>query len=304
MSMKKILSLLSFVLVAASAYAQQDPLYAQYINNPMTINPAYAGLNNKFNASVSYRNQWGGFEGNPTTFNFNSHISLLDNKIGAGLLVLQDQIGNTKNTEVQAAFAYKLPLDENNTFNFGMQAGVINFRNNVSELNLADPSDPAFLQNENVTKPNVGAGIILKSEKYLLGLSIPRLLNTTIDEGGQEFQLYNRTLYMFGSYVYYLNENIRFKPSVLLRGVSGSPVSVDLNFNVSFNEKYAAGIFTRNFNTYGLQVQARLAEKLKFGYTFEMPTNNSVGTAFSTHEIFLGLEMPTFNFHDRSLSNF
>lgn len=305
MSMKKLL-LLTLIsgLSLHISQAQQDPIYAQYINNPMTINPAYAGLNNRLNASISYRNQWGGFEGNPTTFNFNSHVSLIDNKVGAGLLVLQDQIGNTKNTEVQAAFSYKLPIDDNNTLSFGMQTGIINFRNNVSDLNIADPDDPAFMQNENVTKPNVGAGAILKSEKYLLGLSIPRLLNTVLDQGGQEFQLYDRHFYLFGAYVFYLNENIRFKPSALLRGVSGSPASVDLNFNVSLNEKYAAGIFTRNFNTYGLQLQARLGEKLKFGYIFEIPTNNSVGTAFSSHELFLGLDMPVFNFHDRSLTNF
>ncbi|MDZ7650052.1 MAG: PorP/SprF family type IX secretion system membrane protein [Cytophagales bacterium] len=93
--MKKILSAIALIFFAGSAFAQQDPLYAQYINNPMVINPAYAGLNNNFNASITYRNQWGGFEGNPATINFNSHISLLENKIGAGLLLVQDQIGNS-----------------------------------------------------------------------------------------------------------------------------------------------------------------------------------------------------------------
>jgi type IX secretion system PorP/SprF family membrane protein len=304
MIMKKILSVLTLILIAGSAFAQQDPLYAQYINNPMVINPAYAGLNNNLNASISYRNQWGGFEGNPATINFNSHISLLENKIGAGLLLVQDQIGNSKNTEFQGAFAYKLPVSDETTLSFGMQAGFINFRSNVNDLNLADPDDPAFLQNENVTKPNLGAGVILKSERYLMGLSIPRLLNSTITTGGEQFQLYNRTVYLFGAYVFYLNQNIRLKPSVLLRGVSGSPVSVDLNFNLNFYEKFSAGIFTRNFNSYGLQLQAKLGEKLKFGYTFELPTNSSVGPSFTTHELFLGLTMPTFDYHDRSFSNF
>jgi len=304
MSMKKILSATLFTLCAALAFGQQDPLYSQYINNPMVINPAYAGLNNNFNASIAYRNQWGGFDGNPTTFNFNSHISLLDNKVGAGILVMQDMIGSAKNMEVQAAFSYKLPLDDDKTFSFGMQAGFINFRNNYSDLNLDDPTDEAFIQNENVTKPNLGAGGILKSENYFFGISIPRLLNTTISDGGQEFQLYDRTLYIFGSYAYFINENIRFKPAVLMRAVKGSPISVDLNFNFNFNEKYTAGVFTRNFNAYGVQLQAKLGDKLKFGYTFEMPTNKSVGTAFTTHELFLGLTMPTFDFHDRSISTF
>jgi type IX secretion system PorP/SprF family membrane protein len=302
--MKRFLPATLFILLTAAAFGQQDPLYSQYINNPMVINPAYAGLNNNFNASVAYRNQWGGFEGNPKTFNFNSHVSLVENKVGLGLLVVQDQIGGAKNTEVQGAFSYKLPLDDTKTFSFGMQAGFINFRNNFSDLNLDDPTDEAFIQNENVSKPNLGAGAILKSDKFFFGVSIPRLLNTTLSQGGQDFQLYDRTLYVFGSYAYFINENIRFKPAVLLRAVKGSPVSVDLNFNFNFNEKYTAGVFTRNFNTYGVQVQAKLGDKLKFGYTFEIPMNNSVGSAFTTHELFLGLTMPTFDFHDRSISTF
>lgn len=306
--MKRFLQTLLFCFLGMSAFSQQDPLYSQYINNPMVLNPAYAGLNDNFNASVTYRNQWGGFEGNPKTFNFNSHVSLVDNKVGAGILMVQDQIGNAKNTELQAAFSYKLALDDEKTFSFGMQAGFVNFRNNYTDLNLEDETDEAFIQGENVTKPNLGVGAIVKSDRFLLGASIPRLLNTTISvsntTGSQDFQLYNRTLYVFGSYVYFLNENIRLKPAVLLRGVKGSPVSVDLNFNLNFNEKYTVGAFARNFNSVGLQLQAKLGDKLRIGYTFEIPTGKSVPTNFLTHEVFLGLTMPTFDFHDRSISTF
>ena len=269
----------------------------------MVINPAYAGLNDKFNGSISYRNQWGGFDGNPTTINVNSHMSLVDNKVGAGVLLVQDNIGNTKNTEFQAAFSYKLKF-QNNTFSFGMQTGFINFRNNYSKLNLSDNTDQAFLQNENITKPNLGVGVILKSEKYFVGLSVPRLLSTKLSQGGQDYQLYQQHFYLFGAYVFYLNERIRLKPSVLLKGVNGSPLSADLNFNLNIDEKYSAGIFTRNFNAFGLLLQAKFLEKYRFGYTFEVPTNNSVGARFTTHELFFGIAMPVLNFHSRSLSNF
>lgn len=302
--MKKSLLLLVLLGLSLSGFAQQDPLYAQYINNPMVINPAYAGLNNNLNASISYRSQWGGFEGNPVTMNVNSHMSLVDNKVGVGFLIVQDKIGNVKNTEFQAAFSYKLKL-EDKTFSFGMQAGVINFRNNFNELNLANPGDPAFTLNENLSKPNIGAGAILKSEKYFIGLSVPRLLSTTISNGGQDLKLYNQHFYLFGSYVFYLSERIRLKPSVLFKGVSGSPLSTDLNFNVNIDAKYTAGIFTRNFNAYGVLLQAKLADRFKLGYTFEMPTNNSVGTRFTTNEIFLGIVLPVLPYHDRGvISNF
>ena len=301
--MKQLL-LLVFVGLSFSGMAQQDPLYAQYLNNPMLINPAYAGLNNNLNASLSYRSQWGGFEGNPVTVNINSHMSLVDNKVGVGFLLVQDKIGNVKNTEFQAAFSYKLKLADK-TFSFGMQAGAINFRNNYSELNLSNPSDPAFTQNENITKPNLGAGVILKSEKYFIGLSVPRLLSTSISDGGQSYELYKQHFYLFAGYAIYMSERIRLKPSVLFKAVAGSPVSTDLNFNVNIDGKYSAGIFTRNFNAYGLMLQAKFSDRYKFGYTFEIPTNNSVGTRFTTNELFLGIVLPVLNYHDRGvISNF
>jgi len=297
------------ILLASSSFinlslAQQDPLYSQYILNPLTINPAYAGLNNNFNASFSYRSQWGGFDGNPTTFNLNSHISLVDNRVGAGLMILQDKIGNNTNTEITAVGSYKLQL-ENSVFSFGMQAGVVNFKTDPSALNLADPGDPAFTTTENLSKPNIGMGIALKSEKYFVGLSVPRLLSTTFKSSqGQEFDLYDQHFYAFGSYVFTMGTRFRLKPAILLKSVSGAPLSTDLNVNVNIDQVYQAGVFTRNFNTYGLQLQALFKEKFQFGYTFEIPTANSVGSQFSTHEILLGVKLSLLDFHERSISNF
>ena len=290
-------------LVSLTTFAQQDPLYSQYLINPLLINPAYAGLNNNFNAMVGYRTQWAGFDGQPQTLNVSSHASIINNKAGVGLLIVKDRIGSSATTEVNTSFAYKLILRET-TFSFGMQAGVQNFRSDYSSLNLSDPTDPAFNGGERISRLNVGAGAILKSEKYVIGLSVPRLLPSTFSNGGQEFELYNQHFYLMGAYVHYLNEHIRLKPTALLRGIKGAPASVDLAFNINFNAIHTAGVFTRNFNTYGVLLQTLVAEKYRFGYVFELPTNKSVGTQFTTHEISFGVLLSVFSFHDRSVSNF
>ena len=90
--MKRLLSL-ALLLSWWSVCAQQDPLYSQYFNNPMLINPAFAGSMDRMYLGLAYRSQWGGIDGAPTTFNFNGHIALADNRVGAGLVVLQDKIG-------------------------------------------------------------------------------------------------------------------------------------------------------------------------------------------------------------------
>jgi type IX secretion system PorP/SprF family membrane protein len=63
--------------------AQQDPLYSQYVLNPLLINPAYSGMTKDLNASVTFRRQWVGFDGSPTTANANAHMALGKNRMGA-----------------------------------------------------------------------------------------------------------------------------------------------------------------------------------------------------------------------------
>lgn len=302
--MRKLLLLTaSFLGIFYAAEAQIDPLYAQYLNNPMLINPAYAGLNNNLNAGVTYRKQWAGFEGSPTTYNLNAHTSLRDNRMGVGIILLKDNIGINSNTEVHATYAYRLDLDQK-YLSFGLQAGFISFKGNNTGLNPYDPNDPAFMESQNVTKPSFGTGLILNSDRYFVGLSVPRMLKAKATFSDLETELYSQHFYAMGAYVFYLNEHIRLKPSVLFKGVKGSPLSTDVNFALNFEERYTAGVYTRNLNAYGLMAQIKFAGSYRFGYAFEMPAGNSVGARFTTHELTFGLNMALFNFHTTSITSF
>ena len=252
------------------------------------------------NATVQFRTQWAGLDANPTTINFSSHTSLLRNKLGAGLMVIQDKLGDTKNTEFQGVFAYKIKLNDT-WLSFGMQTGFIRYETDPSMLAIRDPGDPAFAQLTE-TKFNTGVGLLLKSDKYILGLSVPRLLPATVSQGGQSIELYQQTYYLFGSYAWLLNETIRFKPSVLMRGTQSSPLSFDVNATITLKEVFTAGLFTRNFSTYGLLTQM-IVNKFRLGYVFELPTGSS-NLNFTTHEITVGLAMHVLSFHDRAVKTY
>ena len=302
--MKKRLLLIASILVASlTSQAQIDPLYAQYLNNPLLINPAYSGLNNNLNAGITYRKQWAGFDGSPTTYNVNAHTSLVDNRMGVGLIVLKDNIGVNSNTEVHGTYAYRLDLGDR-YFSFGLQAGVISYKSINSELNPFDKNDPAFSTNQNFTKPSFGAGVILHSERYFFGLSVPRMLKAQVTVSDVEAELYSQHYYAMGGYVFYLNEHIRLKPSVLFKSVKGSPISTDVNFAINLEEKYTAGIYTRNLNAYGLIAQMKLGGSYRFGYAFEVPAGNSVGARFTTHELSFGINLAMFAFHRTAITNF
>jgi type IX secretion system PorP/SprF family membrane protein len=263
--MHKFLMLLTFsVFVSAASYAQTDPLYAQYLNNPLTINPAYTGINNDLNIAATYRKQWAGFDGSPSTINASAHTSLPDKNMGLGLLIVQDKIGANKNTEVHAMYAYKLSLGHA-YLSLGLQGGFINFKSNDG-LNPYDSNDPAFTTGQNTTRPSFGAGIMLKSERYFFGISAPRLLNENATTGTTQTNLYSQHFYGMMSYLWYVSETVRFKPSMLIRGVKGAPLSIDYNASFVFDQRYTVGLYTRNLNAYGFLTQLKFV--IGFGFCF------------------------------------
>jgi type IX secretion system PorP/SprF family membrane protein len=293
--MKKLLTLFAF-FCSIPLLAQQDPLYSQYINNLLLINPAYSGSTTDLNMSAMYRKQWVGFDGSPSTFNANGHIALSNNRMGAGLIVLQDKIGSDKTSEITFTYGYHLPLNNKITLSFGLQGGAINYYSDYSDLKI-NPADSKF-SNQSVWKPNLGTGLILKSEKFLLSLSVPKLLkaNSTVEQ--LSTSLYNQHAYIMGAYVFQLSYRIKVKPWILARMVNGAPASFDYGASLKVDDSYSLGLFTRNFDTYGTFAQINLGDNLRFAYVFELPTKNSVGTQFTTHELTLGVRLSVLGFHD------
>ncbi len=285
-----------FISISFLASAQQDPLYSQYFNNPMLINPAFAGSNERLYAGVAYRSQWAGIDGGPTTFNFNSHIALVNNKVGVGFLAVQDQLGDIKNTQYGTSFSYRIKM-KTSTFSFGMQTGFTRYATDPNAVKVQVNPDPAFYQFTE-TKFNTGVGVLLQNEKYTLSLSVPHLLANSVSQGGESIQVYSQNFYMYGAYVFYVNERVQFKPSTLLRATKGSAASADVNCNFIFNQKYTAGLFARNLNTYGTLVQM-VMDNYRLGYIFEVPGKSSA-LNYNTHEISLALSLDVLRSHNHS----
>jgi len=296
----KNLILLFLMQFALNAFAQQDPLYSQYMNNPFVINPAYAGFTNNLSTAVSYRQQWAGLEGSPKTLNAYGHVSLFHNRMGTGLMISSDQIGSNTVTEVSGSYSYRIQLDNKRTLSFGLQAGAANYVVDNSKVNTADPGDPLFEGSTSEIKPSFGAGMIYSTDLLFLGFSVPRMLKSTATDDGVTSTLYTQHYYIVSSCLLFLTNRLRFKPSALVRFVSGASPSVDLNASVILYENYQAGILTRNFNTYGLFLQGIFKNSFRLGYVFEVPTGNSVGVNFTTHEITIGFNTNLLSFHDNS----
>ncbi|MFM8914459.1 MAG: type IX secretion system membrane protein PorP/SprF, partial [Flammeovirgaceae bacterium] len=152
------------------------------------------------------------------------------------------------------------------------------------------------------TNFNTGVGVLLRGDRYTAGLSVPQILSNSASLGGQPVKIYSQNYYLFGSYLFNLNERIEFKPSALLRFTSGSTPAADINANFTFNRLYTAGLLLRNLNTFGLLLQG-VYKNFRLGYVFELPTKSSA-LNFSTSEISLAISLDVLQNHNHSQTGY
>lgn len=274
--------------------AQQDPLYSQYLFNQAIINPAYSGIHNITSATLISRYQWMGLEGAPQTNTLNGHSSFFQDRIGLGVTFVNDQLGVNSNNELSLAYAYKVKFS-NSVLAFGLQAGVTSFKYDYSRLEFEFMNDPAFEPSQDsFTKMNFGTGVFYTGKNYYLGASIPRMRDVQVDDGVINSNRYKRHVYLSGGYVFDQGLKVKFKPSFLVRMVDNQKASVDINASFLLNDELWIGAMTRNFNSYGANIQLNFAGRFRLGYSFELPSNALISSTFGTHEFMVGIDLAIF----------
>ena len=279
------------LLLSFQIEAQQNPHYTQYMYNMSTINPGYATDTGSMNFGALYRMQWVGSEGGPTTGTFFGHSPLAKN-VEVGLSIVHDEIGDVvKETGVFADFAYIVKLNETNKISFGLKAGASFFSTNFDGFVYSDDlPDPAFANNLSKTFPNIGVGAFYFGENYYLGLSSPNLLTTKHLErkSGIVTTGVEAIHYFFtGGYVFNLNENLKFKPAFMARGLSGAPLALDITSNFLINNKFEIGAGYRVEDAISGLVNFRISPTLRIGYAYDYTLSNLGRFNSGSHEIMI-----------------
>lgn len=298
-STSKLTFFAAFVLFCGSMFGQQDPEYTQYMYNMSVINPAYSSVN-KAKVGALYRAQWVGIDGAPTTATVFGHLPMSDN-VELGLNLVHDEIGDVvQETNLNADFAYKLPIQENATLSLGLKAGASFFSTDFSRLQLgsgAPATDPSFAQNINQTYPTIGIGAYYFSESYYIGLSTPNLVASRHieDENGvQRLGSENTHYFLTGGYVFEPSSEFQIKPSFMARWVNGAPVSIDLNANVRFYQRFEAGIGYRLDDAVTGMVNFEVTPGVRVGYAYDYTTSNLGEYNNGSHEIMLLFDFDIF----------
>lgn len=291
--------LMGLLTVSFCVHAQQEPMYSQYMFNMLNINPAYAGSRGVVTATALYRNQWVGIDGAPQTTSVGFDMPIREKKIGLGLQLYDDRLGIERTTGINASYAFRIQLTEAGTLSLGLQAGLLNYRANFSEVRTFQPNDPAFNQNISGLLPSAAAGIYYNSDKFYLGISTPALLKTKLsfDNTTDISSVSGRDLHLYlaSGFVVRLNQDLVLKPSVLIKAVSGAPVEFDLNSNLWIQNIISFGVSYRTGDSYVGMAELQLSKQLRFGYAYDKTFSNLGQLNTGSHELMLRMEFGSSN---------
>jgi len=272
--------------------SQQDPVFTQYMNNILTIQPAYAGISGSLNITGISRAQWVGFEGAPNTNSLTISGPMRRFNVGLGLSIVNDKWGPIRQNGVYVDYAYHVKLRQDQFLSFGVKGGFNISQAYLTDLWVNDPNDMVFANDVKINfLPNLGVGVMWHSDRFFIGVSSPKILkNRMQNENGEN--VYREVLHFYGmgGYVFFLSDVLKFKPTILYRWAERTPSFVDFSGSFLLYDRVWIGATYRMKNSYGLIFQFNVNTQLKFGYSYDQTTFHPTQVNSGTHEFLISYD--------------
>lgn len=314
--MKKILLILTFAILCGLAYAQQLPIYSQYLINNFMLNPAIAGADGYASVNITTRQQWTGLEGAPkmNSVSFQSRFikqgyrinqrksgknvlrPQTDGKVGMGGYVYNYQSGLVQRTGFQFSYVYNLWIHRRTQLSLGLGLTGYHFRIKEEEVRMEIMEDPVLAGDlrRGIFVPDAAFGAYFLNERYTFGFSIDQLLGGTAKFGSTAFSNYtmDRHMYAMGSYSFFFGRENEVQPNFIIRMSEQLKPQMDLGVNYIFDNyknSFWVGFRYRTIDAIIIGVGVR-ADHLHVGYAFDFSFSQLQKLTYGTHEISLAFK--------------
>lgn len=302
--MKK--AVLIFILIVSglnsNVWAQQDPLYTNYMFNPHAINPAYAGSRDALSIVALGRWQWVGVPGAPNTQSFSIHSNVGKTGLALGGNFYHEGIGPNSNFAGQLTIGYHVKL-KLGKLSMAARAGFFNSNLDRGQLNFNQTNDPTMGGGiSSSTVPTIDFGLYWYHKNFYVGGGANNIwageLNFNVSADYIVHQL-TQHFYLHGGAAIEVHKDFILKPSAMMRYVINAPFSFDVNFSVLMYRILWLGVTYRFNNSVAVLLEVNPLDWLRVGYSFDY-TYTSVAFRKGSHEVFLGFD---FNLHSKKTTS-
>jgi type IX secretion system PorP/SprF family membrane protein len=278
-----------FFVIAAPLQAQQRFRRTSFPVNSFLINPAVAGTEPVTVFGSSYRHQWAGFDGAPTTTVFSAHSSF-PNQIGGGIIVYNDDMGGAvSQTGVEITGSYQLRLPNSDAVSFGLSLQGTQFGFDSSDLNVWDQDDPALTGSRETTfGVDASTGMMIYGTDYFFGLAVSNLFQDKLGLTGVEQDLneHIRHYRFMGSYTTDITNEMSVQTSGMIRLTEVTPAQIDIHSRMIYKfyqALYWGGLGLRMGDAVSVSAGVEFAN-IGFSYAYDITTGDNVLSQHS-HEV-------------------
>ncbi|MBK8700854.1 MAG: PorP/SprF family type IX secretion system membrane protein [Saprospiraceae bacterium] len=262
-----ILCLVALVMVKGNS--QQELMSTQFMYNKMSINPAFAGHEKFLTCTAMIRDQWNGLPGAPKQQLLSVNLPRIQNRLGLGFNLKNQQIGIFKHLSFSGIYSYKFLLGESALLSMGIEFTGRNFIADFTNPQLVatqglanDPSIPNTKQSINLF--NVGYGLYFSADKFYIGASVPRLIKSDLDFDNNNIVTEEvRHLFFMTGTAFPVRRYLFIHAQTLLKFSENAPFDVDLSLSATLDEKYTGGI---NYRLGGARGDIGESIDLMFGF--------------------------------------
>ena len=282
----KLILICAFLWSVDSMKAQVEPQFTNYMYNVQQFNPAFVSELQQGSLTGMFRSQWTGLEGAPESQWLSYGTPLANNRMGLGLNLVHDKIGPSSYKAFAAVYAYKIRFNEQTSLSLGINGGGALLDIDFTKGNFQNPGDVAQNNISNQFYAKVGAGAILSSEHWFLGLSVPNFFQEDFYDEEIRNVVADKIQYnVFGGYNFDLSRNLTLRPSVLANIIEGNPITLNANANVLLYDRLSIGLGYRYDEAMTGMVGFQILEGLFAGYSYDYATNDFSEFHNGSHEI-------------------
>ncbi len=238
--------------------AQQLAQYSLVPENKYALNSAVAGVSGNLDAFLTYRTQWVGLAGNPTTQQVNFSLPIGIIKSGVGFLFENENIGASSGLRAQLGFNKIINIGDG-VFSLGVSGGLVQGALDGAQLrtpdgdykgNVIDHKDNILnATNSSGSTISYGASAYYKNNTFELGFSTSNLNEPTVTLTSQNVS--KLTLKRHYNAFFGLDGlsfgDIHLRPFISVRS-DGTENQADLYLMAQYLESFYLGAGFRGYN--------------------------------------------------------
>jgi type IX secretion system PorP/SprF family membrane protein len=287
--------LLGFCIQGFSQYGNQ---YSLQMHERYAFNPGFAGMERSLAASLVYRSQWAGLNGNPESRMLNVHMPFYKWQGAIGFQLYNETLGAESHTGFLMSYNY-IYESTVGLFSTGLRAGIAQTSLDGSKLRAPDGTyEGSIIDHHDINLPNgvvngispvVEAGVYFAGDYFEAGLSMTGLYPAGVRLGDDIQYSPKPSFHFFGEYFVESFEQVSLYPVVYIKS-DLVQTQAELSIRAEWQNLLTAGVGYRGFGKNNidaliLTAGVRLSPKFFLHYGYDIGLSSLHSAHEGSHEL-------------------